>query len=206
MLQSLWLFTSLSRLGSTLKFVADYRQSLWDYLRAAFPRLTYCLASATLTNSAVDDILSIEYWIYIVHHQVKHRVTYDNKIWSKDPLQVTTESQHLPPGEILALHVQCTYHLIELSQLVPVDSRARVLAGWRPRATLVLCHSHTCWQLPDQHTDLLPDEVWVEQSQWVLGIWKTAKISIFLITGSFFKTAAEDLGLASLQWSSIAVS
>ena len=32
------------------------------------------------------------------------------------------------------------------------------------------------------------------------------KLRIFLISGSFFKTAAEDLGLASLQWSSIAVS
>ena len=32
------------------------RQSLWDFFRAAFPRATYCLASATLTDSAVKDI------------------------------------------------------------------------------------------------------------------------------------------------------
>ena len=32
------------------------RQSLWDFFRAAFPRATYYLASATLTDSAVKDI------------------------------------------------------------------------------------------------------------------------------------------------------
>lgn len=35
------------------------RQSLWDFFRAAFPAVTYCLASATLTDDAVKDIQSM---------------------------------------------------------------------------------------------------------------------------------------------------
>ena len=105
-----------------------------------------------------------------------------------------------------ALHfLTSLLHFTVLSHPFPADSNVRVRAGWRPRATLVLCHAHPCWQLADQHTDLLPVQVLIEQSKWVLGIWKTANLSIFLISGSFFKTAAEDLGLASLQWRSIAV-
>ena len=35
------------------------RQSLWNWIMAAFPSATFCLASATLTDSAVEDIKSI---------------------------------------------------------------------------------------------------------------------------------------------------
>ena len=73
-----------------------------------------------------------------------------------------------------ALHfLTSLLHFTVLSHPFPADSNARVRAGWRPRATLVLCHAHPCWQLADQHTDLLPVQVLIEQSKWVLGIWKT---------------------------------
>jgi hypothetical protein len=32
------------------------RQELWDWFASTFPRATYCLASATLTDEAVCDI------------------------------------------------------------------------------------------------------------------------------------------------------
>ena len=43
----------------TRLLMAHIRQSLWDFFIAAFPRVTYCLSSATLTDDAVKDIQSI---------------------------------------------------------------------------------------------------------------------------------------------------
>ena len=33
-----------------------HRQSLWDFLKAAFPSANYCLCSATMTDEAIKDV------------------------------------------------------------------------------------------------------------------------------------------------------
>ena len=51
--------SSLTGEHFTIASLQIFRQSLWDFFLASFPCVTYCLASATLTDEAVLDILSI---------------------------------------------------------------------------------------------------------------------------------------------------
>ena len=70
------------------------RQSLWDFFRAAFPQVTYCLASATLTDDAVKDIQSRHHFITLISHIIDSitflRVTGHSEGADEDSLQVTT--------------------------------------------------------------------------------------------------------------------
>ena len=75
------------------------RQSLWDFFRAAFPRATYYLASATLTDSAVKDIQrKSNYFLKKTTNGSNCRVIGHHEGEFEDSVQAAHKIKHLPPG------------------------------------------------------------------------------------------------------------
>ena len=80
----------------------------------------------------------------------------------ENSLQIATEEKHLPPGSspCLFLHLKS-----------PVGQGAWLASRLWPRALRGLCPPPLGRQRPYQHADLLPIEVFAEQSQCVFLFW-----------------------------------
>ena len=78
------------------------RQPLWNFLKAGFPRARYCIASVTLTDAYVKDILSNDGDFHMFFSPNDHRFLDD--IEGDDYLfQTIHQAQYLPAGRFLFL-------------------------------------------------------------------------------------------------------
>ena len=183
-----------------------FRQPLWDFLTATFSQSVYCLASATLTDSAVKDIQG--YFTASVGPQVCitiERQSGSLKI-SREDLVILFKAPSRPN---IFLQVKCSSSQVPPHKYPPVEgARTWGAHGWWPWATSGFPHPCSGGQLPRQPPGLLPQERLAQFSRLVsysslknLQLWKYKP----WLSGTFFKSTAETLQIDSFDWNTTMV-